>query len=291
MRTKDKQSSGMGAAVFTVLALVFTGITAYLLAMMLAGTEYSKEPVQEVIVAKGDIPPLTPILEEHLRTTQVPMSSVPDGSFSDPAALVTDPPTRPLVHLHDGEIILETRLADPTRGQGLASFIPKGMRAMVVKTDVTAALARLIYPGAVVDVVATMRIETLNTTVTHLILQGVKVLAIGTDVDPAHMTKKEASAAQSYSGKAVEDKDTAVTMLVKPEEAEKLTLAARQGRIELVLRNPNDKSTSETTGAKPEDLFPELAEADAAPQPTRRARRSRPRSRGSYRSSSSIEIR
>ena len=293
LRTKDSQSSGMGAVIFTVMALLFTGITAWLLAMMLAGSEYSKEPVQTEVVAKGDLEPLRPIAEDDLRITKMPISSVPDGAFSTVEELVTEPPKRSLVFIHDGEILLRSRLADPTRGQGLASFIPAGMRAMVVNTDVSAALARLIYPGATVDVVATMRIDALNTTVTHVILQKVKVVAIGTDVDPAHLTKSESSAAQSYSGKPVEDKDTVVTLLVTPEQAEKLTLASRRGRIDMVLRNPADtKPTEGLVGMKPEDLFPALSASEQADQP-RRARRSRPRPRPArnYRSSSSIEIR
>ena len=280
MRTKDKPSSGMGAVMFTVLALVFTGITAWLLAMMLAGTEYSKEPVQSVVVAKGDIKPLTPITPELTRVVKVPISTVPSGAFETVEELTTDPPARPLVFITDGEIILGSRLADPKSGKGLASFVPKGMRAMVVKTDVAPALARLITPGAMVDIIATMRIEMLNTTVTRLILQNVKVLAIGTDVDPAHLTKAEASAAQSYSGKPVEDKDTVVTLLLTPQQAEQLTLATRQGTIDVVLRSPNDKGMPPTTGSQPEDLFPDLEKSESGEPEPRRTRRSRRSGRG-----------
>ena len=261
---------------FTVLALVFTVITAWLLAMMLAGTEYSKEPVQSVVVAKGDIQPLTPVTAETLRVVKVPMSTVPSGAFETVEELVGDPPPRPLVFIHDGEIILGSRLADPKAGRGLASFVPKGMRAMVVKTDVAPALARLVTPGAMVDIIATMRIEAMNTTVTRLILQNVKVLAIGTDVDPAHLTKVEASAAQSYSGKPVEDKDTVVTLLLTPQQSEQLTLATRQGTIDIVLRSPNDQGMPPTTGSQPEDLFPDLEkEDDETEEDSRRTRRPR----------------
>lgn len=259
MSPQEKGSSGLGALVFTALALIFTGITAWLLAMMLSGTQYTKEPVKPVVVTRVAIEPLMPIQKEHLKVVKVPESTIPDGAFTRVADLVSTPPLRPMVRLYSGEIVVKERLADPESGIGLAPFVPSGMRAMVLRLDVAVAQARLFYPGAEVDVLATMRLERLHTVVSRIILQRVKILAMGTDVDPAHLS--EPKSASEYAG-STEDKSTVMTLLVTPEEVEQLTLATREGHVDLVLRSPVDSGRPETRGARPEDLFPSLREGE-----------------------------
>ena len=46
-----------------------------------------------------------------------------------------------------------------------------------------------------------------------------------------------------------------VTLLVDPEEAERLTLASTEGKIQLALRNPLDKTMPATPGIRPAALF------------------------------------
>ena len=46
-----------------------------------------------------------------------------------------------------------------------------------------------------------------------------------------------------------------VTLLVNPEEAERLTLASTEGKIQLALRNPLDKTMPVTQGIRPAALL------------------------------------
>jgi pilus assembly protein CpaB len=46
-----------------------------------------------------------------------------------------------------------------------------------------------------------------------------------------------------------------VTMLVDPGESERLTLAATEGKIQLALRNPMDKTAPATPGVRPAALL------------------------------------
>ena len=46
-----------------------------------------------------------------------------------------------------------------------------------------------------------------------------------------------------------------VTLLVDPEEAERLTLASTEGKIQLALRNPLDKTMPVTQGIRPAALL------------------------------------
>jgi pilus assembly protein CpaB len=68
---------------------------------------------------------------------------------------------------------------------------------------------------------------------------------------------------------------TVVTLLVDPEQSERLTLAASEGKIQLALRNPLDKTTPVTRGIRPAALVGDIAlarprvarAAKAAPPP------------------------
>jgi pilus assembly protein CpaB len=75
-----------------------------------------------------------------------------------------------------------------------------------------------------------------------VILTNVQVLAAGTKID--RETDKNKPMPVSV-----------VTMLVNPEEAERLTLASTEGKIQLALRNPLDKTIPATPGVRPSALF------------------------------------
>lgn len=252
--------SGIGPVIFTALAVLFTFATAALLAMLFAGSEYSKEPVTQVVAATHDVPALSPITADDVRLVKVPMSAVPDGALTKIEDAVATPPKRSMASLRRGEILVGPRMAEAEQGQGIASFVPKGKRAVVVRTELAAALARTFHPGATVDVLATVRLEGQNETLTRTILQAVRILAIGTAVDPSYLPAT--TSARAYSGSDVEEKDTVVTLLTTLDQAEILTLAAREGRIDLVLRNPDDRDRVQTAGVSPADMFPEAEGED-----------------------------
>ncbi|MBM4320142.1 MAG: Flp pilus assembly protein CpaB, partial [Deltaproteobacteria bacterium] len=202
MSPKEKRASGVGALVFTVLALLFTGVTAWLLAMMLSGTQYTKEPVLPVVVTQSAVEPLGPLTEANLKVVKLPESTIPAGHFTEISQLVHTPPTRSLVAMHEGEIVFKDRLVDLENGKGLASLVPSGMRAMVIKLDDAAVQAGLFQPDTMVDVIATLRLIKQSTVVSRVIVQGVKVMAVGKSIDPSHMA--EPSGAGTLAGKSEE---------------------------------------------------------------------------------------
>ena len=59
-----------------------------------------------------------------------------------------------------------------------------------------------------------------------------------------------------------------VTLLVTPDQSERLTLASTEGKIQLALRNPLDRETPETSGIRPGVL---LGLVQPRPAPVRRA--------------------
>lgn len=122
--------------------------------------------------------------------------------------------------------ILGGYLALPGSGTGLSVKIPEGMRAASVRSDEVVGVAGFLFPGSHVDVLVTFRGETMPSSDTQIVLQDVEVLTIDQKVDP------------EPGGKA--EKAGVVTLLVKPEDAQKLVLASTQGTIHFVLRNGGD---------------------------------------------------
>jgi pilus assembly protein CpaB len=126
-----------------------------------------------------------------------------------------------------GEPILDHDLADPGTGGGLASRIPKGMRALALRSDDVVGVAGFLAPGSRLDVLVTYRANNSEEPMTATVLENAEVLAAGQRLQP-DPTGKPASA-------------TVVTLLLTPVEAERAVLASTQGTVHFVLRNGLDK--------------------------------------------------
>jgi len=174
-----------------------------------------------VVAAK----PLT--LGERLTSTDLreipwPDASRPTGSF----VRVEDCLDRALITpVVENELILDEKLAPKEAGGGLSVAIPQGTRAISVRVDDVVSVAGFVVPGTMVDVLVTGA-STGGDSVTRTILQDLRVLAVGQKSEPDREGKP-----QTY---------TVVTLLVSPEEAEKVTMASTEGKIHLALRNTID---------------------------------------------------
>lgn len=122
--------------------------------------------------------------------------------------------------------ILESYLAAPGSGIGLTTKIPQGMRAISVKSDEIVGVAGFLFPGSHVDVLVTFRASGLPVPATQIVLQDVEVLTIGQKLQPDPQGKPETV--------------NVVTLLLTPEDAQKMVLASTQGSIQFVLRNGGD---------------------------------------------------
>jgi pilus assembly protein CpaB len=208
-----------------------------------------------VAVAARDLPLGTVLAREDVELVQWPSGAVPQ-SYATSAEEVVG---RGLItQVAAGEPLLTSKLADKEAGGGLPIVIPEGMRAVSVRVNEVIAVAGFVVPGTRVDVLVTVGQE--EGVVTRVILQNVRTLAAG------QMIQRDAE------GKPVTV--TVITLLVTPEEAEKLTLAATEGAIQLALRNTLDQEEVETAGIRKANL---VREAEAPrPVPVRRRRPSAP---------------
>ena len=197
-------------------------------------------PTTPVMVAATDLDIGAEITAENVRTINWPKNSVPQFAFNNPKDVIGRGIVMPMIQ---NEPFLPMKLASKDGGTGLTPAIPPGLRAVSVKVNEVIGVAGYVLPGTHVDVVATVSpTQSQADMTTKVILTNVEVLAAGTKIE------------------RTTDKDkpmpvTVVTMLVDPEQAERLTLASTEGKIQLALRNPLDRNTPVTKGVKPAALL------------------------------------
>jgi pilus assembly protein CpaB len=199
-----------------------------------------KMPTTPVVVAAGDLALGAELRAEDLRVIAWPADALPAGSFKDPQEIVGRGLIQPIAQ---NEAVLPSKLAPAGAGAGLPPIIPEGMRALSVRVNDVIGVAGYVLPGNRVDVVATVNPTNQQTDITSkVVLTNVLVLAAGTRIEQ-----------DSEENKPIQV--SVVTLLVDPAEAERLTLASTEGKIQLALRNPLDKTMPPTPGIKPAALL------------------------------------
>jgi pilus assembly protein CpaB len=197
-------------------------------------------PTQPVVVAAADLALGAELKKEDLAVVNFPTGTAPEGSFSRPADLIGRGVIVPLVK---NELVLPSKLASKEAGAGLPPIIPEGMRAVSVRVNEVVGVAGYVLPGTRVDVVCTASPTSQPQDATSkVVLSNVQVLTAGTRLEQ-----------DQEKGKPVQV--TVVTLLVYPDQAERLALASTEGKIQLALRNPLDQGAPETPGIKPAILL------------------------------------
>jgi len=218
-------------------------------------------PTRPVVVAASDLQIGASLDQRSVRVIDWPSSAVPKNAIGDPNEVVGRGLIMPVL---ENEPILPTTLASKDAGAGLPPAIPPGLRALSVRVNEVIGVAGYVLPGTHVDVVATVNPgEKQGDTTSKVILTNVLVLAAGTKMEQDANNKPMAV--------------NVVTLLVNPDESERLTLAAGEGKIQLALRNPLDKDAPVTRGVRPAALLgttppvrqatPVAKTANAAPAP------------------------
>jgi pilus assembly protein CpaB len=208
-------------------------------------------PTSPVVVAASDLDVGAELTKDDLRIVQWPANAVPPAAISDVNEVVGRGLILPVIQ---NEPILPMKLASKDAGAGLPPAIPPGLRALSVRVNEVIGVAGYVLPGTHVDVVATVNPTDNKAEMTSkVILTNVLVLAAGTKIE--RDTDKNKPMPVSV-----------VTLLVDPDEAERLTLASGEGKIQLALRNPLDKGAAQTRGVRPAMLLGAPASMPRAPK-------------------------
>jgi len=197
-----------------------------------------RQETADIVVAATVLPVGVTIQPPNVRVAKVPRDQFPKGAFRKPEEVIG----RPVISMILAEEpVLEGRLAERGSGLGLSPVIPAGMRAVSVKVNEVVGVAGFVLPGMRVDVLATVKPPGEAGARTSTILQNILVLSAGQHIQP------------DARGQPINV--PVVTLLVTPDQAEVLTLAGSEGKIQLVLRNAADQALAKPPGHQVSELY------------------------------------
>jgi pilus assembly protein CpaB len=215
--------------------------------------------LKDLVIAARPLPVGLTVKAADVKVVKVPLQAFPKGAFSKPEDVLDRPVTSTILV---EEPMTEGRLAQRGSGVGLAPIIPVGMRAVTVRVNDVVGVAGYVLPGMRVDVLITGHPPGNPSMVTKTVLQNILVLSAGQNMQT------------DATGKPVDAPN--VTVLVTPQQAELLTLAGNEGRIQLVLRNGGDQNIEKTEGMSLAGLYGGHAKVTptegAGPRPAPRRR-------------------
>src|SRR5438552_14398664 len=239
--------------------LLVIGIVALVLGAALSSVVYQRLQAKMTppkvgvdVVAANDIQVGAKIGDRDLKIVKYPPEDLPPRVFHTKASAVGRGTVLPI---GKGEFVVADKLAAENAGAGLSTLIAVGMRAEAVRVNDVTAVAGFVVPGTRVDVLVTGNPTGSSEPQTMTVLQDVAVLATG--------QRTERSATGEPQNASV------VTLLVSPEESEKLALASQEGRIQLVLRNPRDINQEKAAAIMKTSLFDGATEAPDRAKVTR----------------------
>jgi len=193
----------------------------------------------QIVVAAHDLPLGAKIDAAAVKMARWSRDSIPPGALTDASGALNAFVKSSMV---ENEPLVAAKLftGDKTAGV-MPLLIPPGMRAVSVPVDEVSDIAGFVLPHARVDVLAAMTREGTNgKTIAKIVLQNVEVLAVAQEIE---------------GRKDQPELVRVVTLLVTPQDAEKLALASHEGSLRLAMRNYNDDKFVVTAGADLETVL------------------------------------
>jgi len=258
----------MNRRLVTILLLAFAvaGTCAFLVYRMVGNRLAAAKPAatSHVVAANADIKLGAVLTAANLTTIEI-AGALPKGAILKPENVIG---RGVISDLYQGEPIIENRLAAPGSGGGLAATIPEGMRACAVRVDEVVGVAGFVTPGMRVDVLIAGLPPGANSsssttgTLEKTLLQNIQVLSAGQEIQKDPEGKPRAV--------------QVVNLLVTPEQAQTLSLASGQTKIQLVLRNPLDTKIGAVPVTDTANLFADQTPAPVKARPVKAAPKAAP---------------
>src|SRR5713101_8040155 len=195
-------------------------------------------PGVDVVVAANDVPVGAKVEEKDVKVVRFPAADLPPNCFHLKTSVVGRGAILPIAK---GEFFLPNKLAGENAGSGMPSLIPTGMRAVSVRVNEVIGVAGFVVPGTRVDVLLTGSPSGSAGERTTTVLENVAVIA-----SDQRLERSVAGEAQTAP---------VITLLVSPDDAQKLALAQSQGKIQLSLRNPLDTKQQELASVQENALY------------------------------------
>src|SRR3989442_3415113 len=206
-------------------ALLAAGIT-YFFSKKL-NTRRAQHASTQIVATTSELPSGVTLAAKDVAVVDWPSDFPLQGSYTKVEDVIGHPL---LFSLGPREPVLKRHLAVEGSGIGLSGRIPPGMRATAVRSNEIVGVAGFLYPGSHVDVLVTYTPPGGNNIpVTETVLQDVEVLTAGQTTEPDPQGKPQTV--------------NVVTLLLNPEDSQRLQLASMQGGIQFVLRSGVDQKS------------------------------------------------
>lgn len=180
----------------------------------------------KIAVATAPLAYGSDITPDKVRFVDYPNTSIPPGAFTTAQQLMPAGKKRvALMPIAVNEPILKDKISVEGQGASISALLPDGMRAATVRINDVSGVAGFIQPNDHVDVLITRSPPGSDAQVTDVLLQNVRVIAMGEN-------------AKDANGKPIEAKTA--TLEVNPIDAQKLALGEAAGNLSLVLRKPGE---------------------------------------------------
>jgi pilus assembly protein CpaB len=246
--------------------LLFIGSIALVLGALVSFVVYSRLKSSatadtragvDVVVAADDMERGARIEGHDVMVVRFPEGTFPSNVYHKMSQVVGRGVILPM---NKGEFILPSKLAGENAGSGLPALIPPGMRAVPVRVNEVVSVAGFVVPGTHVDVLLTGNPTNGGEQQTTTVLENVAVVATGPHLERTSDGEPQAS--------------QVITLLVSPDDAQKLTLAQSQGRIQLALRNPLDTRQQDLNSTGTHVLYRGVAPAQVVAPKVQKVRHS-----------------
>ncbi|MFZ0706048.1 MAG: Flp pilus assembly protein CpaB [Candidatus Korobacteraceae bacterium] len=213
-------------AVALLLALLISGLCTFVLARRVMRHAAGRPQTQPYVSVKKPVLPGEMLTADNLALIDWPVNLSLQGGF----ARIDEVTGRAALYaIAPGQPVLAGFLAAPGSGIGLTAKIPEGMRATALKSNEVIGVAGFLYPGSHVDVLVTYKNEISSLPMTQIVMQDAEVLTAGQKIEPDPQGKPETV--------------SVVTLLLSPQDAQRVVLASTQGSVQFVLRNSADHDT------------------------------------------------
>ncbi|MGH7781280.1 MAG: Flp pilus assembly protein CpaB [Candidatus Binataceae bacterium] len=192
----------------------------------------------DIVVAAHDLVLGARIDASAVKLARWSRDSVPSGAFTDPQALIN---SFVKIEIVANEPVVAAKLFMGAKTAGVMPLlIPDGMRAMAVPVDEISDIAGFVQPRAHVDVLVSVSGSGRDEpSFSKMVLQDIEVLAVAQEIERKNDDPEEVKV---------------VTLLVTPDQSEKLALASHEGQLRLSMRNYDDSKIVMTNGAEMRDL-------------------------------------
>ena len=245
----------MKTLVLVAVALGF-GFVAMLGVQQAMNGKDAPTKTQRILVARQEIKPFTKIEPLQVAFEDYPLDRVPEGAITD----VVDYEGRATKGTVAAKQAITKNMLTEKGRFGVANLIPEGMRVCTIKVNTTQAHSGLVKMSDKIDIMVTYKVAGDPRPRTKTVLEMIEVFSVDQQV----------AASQDESETGTKTKIENLSVLVTPQQAQRLSQAQAKGTLEVTLRNPNDKTMANTNMLTDEDFeaLESSAGIDRRPLPT-----------------------